>query len=383
MNKRDLLMMENWPRISLLAFLCVILHPLFAVAQEKPFFEEGVVRAPSIKGEINAYPVTSRTSTGNIFVAWSLSGPGNTDGKIVGAISRDNGRTWSDPVTVIDVPKEFDGDPCIIIDGKRILVYSSSVIPPNKIDNSEVWLATSENDGESWSIPKKIRIPFKYFVGKRHIGLRLKNGVLVMPGSYDLWAEKGTPAKTEGEMDLKSGVLLSSDGGVTWSPHIDLHVSAQKVTPYSTGGVVEPAIVELSNGELYMLMRTGTENLYESRSKDSGITWSAPKPSPLTAHNTPASLWRVDQNPKEIVAVWNNSPRDRFPLSAALSANGGKSWSRPKDIAKSDNKMQISYPGITQSSDGNFVVVWQRQLPERSGRDIRWARFNRAWLVSY
>jgi len=374
--------MKYWLGIGILAILFVILHPDFAAAQEKPFFEEGVVRAPSVKGEINAYPVTSRTSTGNLFIAWSVSGTGNPDGKIVGATSRDNGRTWSDPVTVIDVPKEFDGDPSIIIDGKRILVYSSSVVPPNKIDKSEVWLAISENDGESWSAPKKIRIPFKYFVGKRHIGLRLKNGVLVMPGSYDLWAEKGTPAKTEGEMDLKSGVLLSSDGGVTWTPHIDLHILAQKVTPYSTGGVVEPAVVELSNGELYMLMRTGTENLYESRSKDSGITWSAPRPSPLTAHNTPASLWRVDQDPKEIIAVWNNSPRDRFPLSAAISANGGKSWSRPKDIARSDNKMQISYPGITQSSDGNFVVVWQRQLPDRNGREIRWARFNRAWLVS-
>lgn len=374
--------MGRWLEATILAILILVLQIVPVAAQEKPFFEEGVIRAPSVKGEINAYPVVARTSRGNLFVAWSISGPGNADGKIVGSISRDSGRTWSDPITVIDVPKKFDGDPCIIIDGKRILVYSSSVTPPNKIDNSEVWMAVSENDGESWSAPEKIQVPFKYFVGKRHIGLKLKNGMLAMPGSYDLWAEKGTPAKTEGEMDLKSGVLLSSDGGKTWVPHIGLHISAEKVTPYSTGGVVEPAIVELSNGELYMLMRTGTENLYESRSKDSGITWSAPKPSALTAHNTPASLWRVDENPEEIVAVWNNSRRDRFPLSAALSANGGKSWSRPKDIAKSDNKMQISYPGITQSSDGNFVVVWQRQLPERNGREIRWARFNRAWLVS-
>lgn len=365
-----------------MAILVLGLQTVSATAQEKPFFEEGVVRAPSAKGEINAYPVVARTSSGNLFVAWSISGPGNTDGKIVGSVSRDNGRTWSDPITVIDVPKKFDGDPCIIIDGKRILVYSSSVIPPNKIDNSEVWMAVSENDGESWSSPEKIQIPFKYFVGKRHIGLKLKNGMLAMPGSYDLWAEKGTPAKTEGEMDLKSGVLLSSDGGKTWTPHIDLHIFAQKVTPYSTGGVVEPAIVELSNGELYMLMRTGTENLYESRSKDSGITWSSPRPSPLTANNTPASLWRVDQNPGEIIVVWNNSPRNRFPLSVAISPNGGRSWSQPKDVARSENKMQISYPGITQAADGNFVVVWQKQLLNGNGREIHWARFNRTWVLS-
>lgn len=382
MNKKNLSNVTHWPEAAILVILTLGLYMVPAVAQENPFFEEGIVRAPSAKGEINAYPVVARTLSGNLFVAWSISGPGNTDGKIVGSVSRDSGRTWSDPITVIDVPKKFDGDPCIIIDGRRILVYSSSVIPPNKIDNSEVWMAVSENDGETWSAPEKIQIPFKYFVGKRHIGLKLKNGMLAMPGSYDLWAEKGTPAKTEGEMDLKSGVLLSSDGGRTWVPHIDLHISAEKVTPYSTGGVVEPAIVELSNGELYMLMRTGTENLYESRSKDSGVTWSTPRPSPLTAHNTPASLWRVDRNPREIIAVWNNSPRNRFPLSVAISSNAGRSWSRPKDIARSENKMQISYPGITQAADGNFVVVWQKQLPNGNGREIHWARFNRTWVLS-
>ena len=36
----------------------------------------------------------------------------------------------------------------------------------------------------------------------------------------------------------------------------------------STGGVCEPALVELRNGELYMLLRTGTNFLDESRSHD-------------------------------------------------------------------------------------------------------------------
>jgi len=298
-----------------------------------------------------------------------------------GSISRDSGRTWSEPAVVLDIPAKFDGDPSVIIDGRRILVIASTVIPPNKIDKSEVWMTVSENDGRSWSAPSEIKTPFKYFVGKRHIGLKLKDGTLVMPASYDLWAEKGTPAKTEGEMDLKSGVLLSKDGGVTWTPHVDLYLFAPKVTPFSTGGVVEPAIVELANGDLYMLLRTGTEYLYESKSSDGGKSWSNPVQSALHGHNTPAALWRVDNNPTEIIAIWNNSPRNRFPLSVAISANGGKSWSQPKDVARSD-KLQISYPGITQDSAGNFVAVWQEQLPDGAGRAIRSARFNRAWVLS-
>jgi Neuraminidase (sialidase) len=282
----------------------------------------------------------------------------------------------------LDIRGKFDADPCIIIDGDRILVYSSSVIPPNRINKSDIWMAVSNDDGKSWSKPEEIKTPFNYFVGKRHIGLKLKDGTLVMPASYDIWAQKGTPAKTEGEMDLKAGVMLSKDGGKTWDPRVDLHIFVPKVTPFSTGGVVEPAIVELDNGELYMLLRTATEHLYESRSKDGGRSWSAAVQSPLLGHNTPASLWRIDQKPNEIIAIWNNSPRDRYPLSVAISADGGRVWSKPKDVARSDNNLQISYPGITQAEDGNFVAVWQRQLPDGGGREVRWARFNRAWVLA-
>ena len=43
---------------------------------------------------------------------------------------------------------------------------------------------------------------------------------------------------------------------------------------------------------------------------------------------------------------------------------------------------QISYPGITQAKDGTFVAVWQRQLTDGRGREIQFARFNRAWVMS-
>lgn len=350
-------------------------------AEERPLFESGTVRSPAVKGEVNAYPVIARAASGKLIAAWSVSGPKNSDGRIAVSASEDGGRSWSEPVTAIDTPRQFDGDPSLIIDGKRIMVVPSTVVPPNKIAKSEVWMASSDDDGRSWSKPVEIKTGFKYFVGKRHIGLKLNDGTLVMPASYDIWAEKGTPAKTEGEMDLKAGVLLSKDGGATWSSHIDLHLFAPKVTPFATGGVVEPAIVELANGDLYMLLRTGTEYLYESRSSDGGKTWSAPVQSKLQGHNTPASLWRLDGLPNEIIAIWNNSPRNRYPLSVAISADGGKTWSRPRDVARSDS-LQISYPGITQDAAGTFVAVWQEQLPDGGGRAIRSARFNRAWVLA-
>src|SRR6185437_6088237 len=242
---------------------------------------------------------------------------------------------------------------------------------------SHTMYATSE-DGKNWSEEKEISLPFRYVVGKRHMVVTLLDGTYAMPFSWDIWAQRGTPARTEGEMDLMSGVLKSNDG-VHWRPFGYVHAVYPKVTPYSTGGLCEPAVVELSNGELLMLARTGTNFLYESRSLDNGVTWSKAKRSPLLGHNTPAALWRLEDHPKEIIATWDNSPLKRYPLSVAISADGGNTWSTPRNVATSDGP-QVSYPNITQAADGEFIAVWQAQRSD-GGRDIRWARFTRDWVL--
>jgi photosystem II stability/assembly factor-like uncharacterized protein len=127
-----------------------------------------------------------------------------------------------------------------------------------------------------------------------------------------------------------------------------------------------------------MLMRTGTSRIYEARSRDGGLTWSKPRPSKLAGHNAPMALWRLDRNPKEVIVIWNNSPRERTPLSVAITTDGGRSWSRPKNVAASP--LGVAYPGITQAPDGAFVAVWHQRLAQ-GGFDIRWARFNRAWVL--
>lgn len=373
-------------KLSIIILVSLLLTVNLIAQSNVPFFEQGAVAVPSDKGHQHCYPVLARTAKGNLFIAWAYFEPGK-DGKILGSLSTDNGKTWNKPVVVVETSGMSEADPAIIIDGNRILVYSSSVKRPNKITNTDTLLAESTDEGKTWSKPIKLDIPYNYLVGKRHLGLKLKDGTLALPASYDIWAQEGgVPAKTEGEMDMKSGVLLSKDG-IKWTSNLSVHVVAQKVTPFGTNGVAEPAVVELENGELYMLMRTGTSNFYEARSKDGGKTWSEPVKSQLVSHNTPASLWRLDKS-KEIIAIWNNHPIVRDNLAVAISADGGKTWSNPKNVAtkegtpKSHIDLQVSYPGLVQDKDGNFVAVWQKQLPDGGGREIRWARFNRAWVLS-
>ena len=315
-----------------------------------------------------------------MFAVWSAYAKPEWRGRIVGAFSSDSGRTWSSPRELIKTPGMDDADPNTVVDGNRIFVYSTTVpIGMKHITGSKVFMVESDDDGATWSKPVEIPLPFKYFVGKVQNGIKLMDGTLAMGFSWDLWAQNGDPARTEGEMNLASGILRSTDG-VHWTPFGQIHAWLQKITSFSTNGLGEPALVQLANGELLMIMRTGTAFHYESRSHDGGLTWDPPRPSTVIGHNNPVSIWKLEQNPEEIIVAFNNSAINRWPLSVAISADGGVRWSRARDIAVS-GKLDVSYPSITQARDGTFVAVWQLELEEGVREEIHWARFSRAWVL--
>jgi hypothetical protein len=79
------------------------------------------------------------------------------------------------------------------------------------------------------------------------------------------------------------------------------------------------------------------------------------------------------------MCVWDNA-RTRYPLCAAASFDGGRTWTRPKDIAGPTGGRQASYPGCEQAADGTLVAVWQQDV--EGGRDVRCARFSLAWLLA-
>ena len=242
-------------------------------------------------------------------------------------------------------------------------------------------MRSSEDMGQSWSQPVQVTMPHRYVAGKIHIGHKLADGTLIIGYAYDTWAEQGMVPATEGEMDIKSGVLRSKDGGKTWTPGGDLYASIPKTSPHSVSGVDEPATVVLKNGQIFVLLRTAGTQFYQSLSGDGGLTWKKPTPSPLVSHNAPAALCRLKNPDHEVVVVWDNSPKARTPLCVALSKDNCRSWSAPKILA-SPQGVQASYPSIAQAAEGTLIAVWQEDLPDKRGREIHIARFSRSWLLS-
>lgn len=350
---------------------------------DPPLFERGKVY--SSDGEdfaINAYPVIASLPNGDLFCVWTAGRKGDQESyRIVGAFSKDQGKIWTTPTLLFQNENALDADPNILIDGQRILIFSTTIPLPSKIEKSQIWMRSSQDMGQSWGQPVRVTMPHRYVAGKIHIGHKLTDGTLIMGYAYDNWAEQGMIPATEGEMDIKSGVLRSKDGGKTWTAGGDLYASIPKTSPHAVSGVDEPATVVLKNGQIFVLLRTAGTHFYQSFSRDGGLTWKKPTPSPLTSHNAPAALWRLRNPDPEVVVVWNNSPKARTPLCVALSKDNCRSWSVPKTLASPEG-VQSSYPSITQASDGTLIAVWQEDLPDKRGREIRLVRFNRSWLLS-
>ena len=371
--------MKSGPTMRRVAVAMISLwFSAYALAETR-MFETGTVAASNPQQFVeNAYPVIARLATGRLVCVFAGVTDKPAKMKIVSSISDDAGKSWSKPVLVFDHPNTEDADPNLVVDGDRVLAFSTTVPEPEKIERSLIYMRESR-DGVLWENEVLLKTPRKYIAGKIHQGHRLADGTLIFSYSWDTWAEQGMPPSTEGEMDIKSGVLRSGDGGKTWVAGADMYSQIPKTSPHSTGGVDEAATVMLADGRLMALMRTAGTKLFQAWSGDGGLTWDVPRASALTAHNSPAALWKLDHS-SDVLVTWDNSPAGRTPLCAALSGDGGKTWSEPKVIVDTHGPQQVSYPSAVQARDGTIVVVWQQQLPQR-GRDIRFARFNRQWLV--
>ena len=371
----------TWPiAVAPVLLLLITLCPDVSAFAEQPFFRTGIVAASDAQGFVlNAYPVIARLSSGRllcVFAAETAAQPPKM--KIASSFSDDGGASWSSPAIVFDHPKEEDADPNLLVDGDRVLTFSTTIPKPGTIDQSLIYMRESK-DGIHWSAEVLLKTPHRYIAGKIHQGHRLADGTLVIGYAWDTWAEQGMPPASEGEMNIKSALLRSSDGGKTWTTGGDLYAEIPKTSPHSVSGLDEPATVVLADGRIMALLRTSGTRLFQSWSGDGGLSWETPQASRLTAHNSPAALLKLDDS-SDVLAAWDNSPTGRTPLAAALSSDGGKTWSDPKVVAHTTGPYQVSYPSVVQAKDGTMIVVWQEQLSERQ-REIRIARFNHAWLL--
>ena len=280
-------------------------------------------------------------------------------------LSEDEGRTWRllGPSPLAQIDGQPIGTSTILPFGGDRLAFLNCQALPNHHGGGLYTFSISDDLGATFTSTVEIagREEILYSMPERLI--RLRSGRLLFPSAV-------MPPEGKYEGDVNVGVaFFSDDEGRTWQ-----RSSGQTAMPGggNSRGMAEPVAVELRDGRLLMLARTGVGCHCASWSLDGGDTWSAPERTQLTAACSPLSLKRLPDAPSagsgqgRLFVVYNHtepiSPGaffPRTPLVYAVSSDEGQSWSDPvviDDEGAVERNRQLIYPSITFCTDGVLII---------------------------
>ena len=318
------------------------------------------------------------------------------------AVSRDRGLTWTDPqVFMADylggVPY---GVSLLRLAGSEetLMLWTRSRHAPITEDlarrvvtagsdyfrsRTSVFLRRSADGGRTFD--HGYELPYQAFTGGRCLPgggwygsldclLQLRSGHVLAAFQFM------DPERSDHERKLQhytGACLLSADDGRTWERGGEITVDTPR-------GVMELQIVETEPDRLFCVFRTKGGYLYQTVSGDGGKTWSPSAPSPLPSPESMARMIQLQSG--DLLVAWNNvsstTQHPRHPLSAAVSSDGGYTWSRPKLIADETGTHQLSNHGLTQLDDGRVllgITHYRDVRPMTSDFDL--AIFDEQWLA--
>ena len=225
---------------------------------------------------------------------------------VFGRFSSDSGETWGPDGLLFNSPGpgwlhtvlplgERDGTIHLL---GLIVDHLSSPMDWTKA-RADFWHTTSKDEGKTWKPPRRIGLEHR-FTGQINSGIQLHSGRLLIAYSY--LDDKRTTGY------FVSHAIYSDDHGVTWK-------SSKNDVPVASGGkllesgAAEPVIVQLTDGRIWMVIRTQTGYLFESYSADGGETWSPARRTFFRASNAPAAVLQADGR---LFLAWSNEMGEPF-----------------------------------------------------------------------
>ncbi|MGC9326835.1 MAG: sialidase family protein, partial [Candidatus Hinthialibacter sp.] len=271
---------------------------------------------------------------------------------VVLATSADDGETW---VETDYIDPDADGpvrafDPQIWVDprGRLWSFWAQTIGHDGTI--AGVWAMIADNpemENLAWSAPRRITD-----------GVMMGKPVVLSTGEWVL------PASTWRKTDNSAKVVVSTDGGQTWSIRGACHV------PKDVRVFDEHMIVERNDQSLWLLLRT-SYGIGESFSTDRGRTWSPLQPSPFQHPSARFFIRRLESGSLLLV---KHGPLEtktgRSHLTAFLSKDDGKTWNGGLLL---DERESVSYPDGQQGSDGLIRIIYD--YSRTNHREILMARF--------
>lgn len=301
-----------------------------------------------------------------------INRPGDAD-KLMSITSKDGSFTWDEPRIAFELPGQayYANQVVADQDGELHCIFHLFDKGENgyRGRHLNLWYCKTQNQQQRWTKPSKI---FDGYVGSIRSLMQLKNGRLLLAFA------KAVPERSEpppegtpdyGWNDVIS--MFSDDRGNTWQfSKNNIKIAADK--PNNTRyGAVEPALTELKDGRVWMLIRTRLGHLYESYSPDGGASWQLPRRTDFISSDSPATTLRLSDGRIVIFFCsdqrWDD-PRSyamggREVLHAAISADEGKTWKGFREVlvvspwGSMKGDRGTSYPSAAETLEGKIALI--------------------------
>ncbi len=309
------------------------------------------------------------------------------DNAIYYCFTTDKGETWTPPEIFMTAPgANVSHITMVNLKGtQKVLLFWRETFFKGASDDSKtvssikdyarsvarIFVRTSEDSARTWSAPRQIDMlgevaHGRFFYGGPLVPQQIISGRIILPFTY---------LHEDGYSHVAS-FMTSNDSGETWAKGYDIVIPVPR-------GAMEPTPVELSRDHLYCLFRTKSGFLWESTSSDGALTWTEPKQTTIPSPESMPQLLKLKSG--NCLLVWNSQSSvenyPRWPLTAALSTDGCKTWAFKRDIATETGRNQLSNHGITQLDDGRILLALSHyHALKPTSSDIETVVFDEDWV---
>lgn len=303
-------------------------------------------------------PGIELSPNGRLWATWYGGGNGeDRHNYVMLNRSDDGGQRWSDLRLVIDPDGEGPVrayDPCLWHDPTgRLWLFWAQGYEGHTDERAGVWAITthhSDSENPAWSGPERICD-----------GIMMNKPIVLSSGEWLL------PASRWGE-EKSAGVCCSTDQGGSWGMR-----GAAPIPDPEDRNCDEHMLVELRDGRLWMLVRTGY-GIGESFSTDRGRTWNPVEPSDI---EHPTSRFFIRRLRSGNLLLVKHGPMDertgRSHLRAFVSEDEGENWAGGLLL---DEREGISYPDGVQAPDGTIHIIYD--YDRQGAKEILLAKFGEA-----
>ena len=316
---------------------------------------------------------------------WGSNGdlPNNID--VVARVSKDNGKTWTDPVTIAGTAElggdYGHGDPAIVTDrvtgdifvlvtSKEGFYYGTPESP------ARLKYIVSHDNGMTWDAPVDIT-DMIYGAGCDDETRKTWHSMFFSSGAA-LQTSKGTlmvvaPVRTTSNTThslFQAQIIRSDDHGKTWTCN----------GIYALTDADESKIVELSDGTLLVKSRNQNKgNIYYATSTDDGKTWSERKTFDIkdsACNGDVIRLTTAKNEDKDRLLLSLPFASGRSNVSVFLSTDEAQTWPVRKTICPGGS----AYSTMCVLDDGTIGIYFEEDGLE-GGYHMRYVRFSLDWLT--